>query len=57
MTEKDKEIQELRMKIEELENTIKFMESRDQMSQNYIKILEEMVKTDSEARDLSDFEV
>lgn len=57
MTEKDKEIQELRMKIEELESYIKFLESRDQMSNNYIKILEEMVKTDADARDLSDFEV
>lgn len=57
MTEKDKEIQELRMKIEELENTIKLMESKDQMSRSYIKFLEEMVKSDSEARDLSDFEV
>lgn len=57
MTEKDKKIQELRMKIEELENTIELMESKDQMSRSYIKFLEEMVKSDSEARDLSDFEV
>ena len=57
MTEKDKKIQDQQMEIEMLKRSLQDTELKLKMAQDYIKLLEEMVKTDTEARDISDFEV
>ena len=57
MTEKDKKIQDQQLEIEMLKRSLQDTELKLKMAQDYIKLLEEMVKTDTEARDISDFEV
>ena len=57
MTEKDKKIQDQQLEIEMLKRSLQDAELKLRMAQDYIKLLEEMVKTDAEARDISDFEV
>ena len=57
MTEKDKKIQDQQLEIEMLKRSLQDTELKLRMAQDYIKLLEEMVKTDAEARDISDFEV
>lgn len=57
MTEKDKQIQDQQLEIEMLKRSLQDAELKLKMAQDYIKLLEEMVKTDAEARDISDFEV
>ena len=57
MTEKDKKIQDQQLEIEMLKRSLQEAELKLRIAQEYIKFLEEMVKTDAEARDISDFEV
>lgn len=49
MTEKDKLIQDLRAELKDAELKLK-------VAEDYIKLLEGMIKSNNEARDISDFE-
>lgn len=57
MTEKDKKIQDQQIEIEMLSRSLRIAETQLQIAKDYIRLLEEMVKSDGEARDLRDFEV
>ncbi len=57
MTEKDKKIQDQQMEIEMLKRSLHDAETQLQIAKDYIKLLEQMVRSDGEARDLRDFEV
>ena len=56
MTEKDKKIQDQALEIEFLKKELELREVKEATMKEYIRFLEEMLKTDAEARDVSDFE-
>lgn len=56
MTEKDKIIQDQALEIEFLKKELELREVKEATMKEYIRFLEEMLKTDAEARDVSDFE-